>query len=179
MFSAAPGPSRASQPGVTSLGLAPFVLFVLLAFCWAVPADAQIAGRTEYNGTESGKIYVEAFRENDATFEKLEVSMINPGPFSFMNVEEGSYTVIAYIDTDDNGRLDSEETWVEYGMAVTVPPGNQDVVLDLDNPDAGEGAGDGDDDNGCCAVVSGRRGTPAAAVLLLAMVLLHRRRRRR
>lgn len=176
MYLVGPGFFRASQLHRPSFTLA-LAAFVLATLAWVAPAHAQIAGRTEYTGTESGKIFVEAFTENDATFEKLEVSMINPGPFSFEGVEEGTYTVIAYIDTDDSGSLDADETWVESGQPVSVPPGDQNIVLNLDSPGAGGGDDGGDEDNGCCAVVHQRPTTPAAVLLLIATAMLFRRRR--
>lgn len=149
----------------------------LFAFIFPTLAAAQISGRVTYTGTESGKIFVEAFTESDATFEKLQASMINPGPFSFPNVEDGSYHVIAYIDADDDERIDSDEIWVEAGSTVTVPPGDSNIVLDLDSFEADAEGGDGGGDDGCCAVVAAERQTPWPLVVVALAMLLFRRRR--
>lgn len=150
----------------------------LFTFVLPTPAAAQISGRVTYTGTESGKIFVEAFTESDATFEKLQASMINPGPFSFPSVEDGSYHVIAYIDADDDERIDPDEIWVESGSPVTVPPGDSNIVLDLDSfgADAEEGDGAGGTD-GCCAIVGSEHQTPWLLVVGASAMMLFRRRR--
>jgi MYXO-CTERM domain-containing protein len=178
MYRVGPGslPGHHSNRPGRILGL---LFFAFITLCWTAPAYSQIAGRTEYTGTESGKIYVEAFTESDATYEKLQTSMINPGEFSFDNPSEGQYTIIAFIDSTDNGRLDPDEIWVEYGQTVSVPPGDQGVVLDLDNPGMPSTEDDTDEDNGCCAVVDSSESTPAVLGLffLTAAVVVRRRRR--
>lgn len=144
----------------------------------------SIQGTITYTGTESGKIIVEAFRETDPVYAKRRVSLLNPGPYQLLDLEEGAYTVIAYIDSDDDEQLDSEtEIWGVYQGAdlqpafVTIPPGQTGIDINLDVP-PGEAGGDGDGD-GCCATVARGPASGAGwlALLLGAMVVALRRRR--
>ena len=139
---------------------------------------AQLAGDVIYTGTESGSILVEAFTEQDQSFEKLSTDMINPGPFSFENVSEGSYTVIAFVDIDGNARLDTGEPWADGGEKIDVPPGDDNIVLNIDDyvPPGEEGSED--DDEGCCATLSPKR-TPVELLLLLVGFVAWRRRKAR
>ena len=83
-----------------------------------------------------------------------------------MAVPDGTYTVIAFIDADDNGRLDGPEVWIESSQMVTVPPGATDIALDLDAWVAPGTGGDDAADEGCCATLAHRERTPIALLLL-------------
>lgn len=143
----------------------------------------SIAGTITYTGTKSGNIVVEAFRETDPVFAKRTISLLNPGAYTIADLEEGAYTVIAFIDSDDDEQLDDDEIWGIYQDAnlqpalVTIPPGQTGIDINLDVA-PGEAAG-GDEDGGCCATISSGPDAAAGwlAMLLGAAVLVLRRRR--
>lgn len=142
-----------------------------------------ISGTIIYTGTESGRIIVEAFREEDPVFLKRQESLLNPGPYGFENLEPGEYNVIAYIDANDNESLDETEIWGIYQDAalqpalVTIPPPAMGIDINLDvAPGEDPAGGDG---KGCCATVSGsQRSAPIWLAALLGFVALGLRRRR-
>lgn len=139
-----------------------------------------LAGRVNYTGTTSGKIFVQAFTDEDEEFEKRSVVLADPGAFAITDIAEGSYNVVAFIDTNDNERLDTGEVWTQYteGDAVkkvTIPPNVSDVVLTL--VDGVVKAEDGDEtseDDGC-STAAGGQGWLVLSVL--GVVALFRRRR--
>ena len=143
----------------------------------------SISGNVIYTGTESGKIIVEAFRETDPVFAKRRVSLLNPGPYSFADLEEGSYNVVAYVDTNDNEQLDEDEIWGVYQDAnllpalVTIPPGQMGIDINLDVA-PGEDPNAEEDEGGCCATVNRPSSSGAwLAAVLLGMLGWRRRRR--
>ena len=94
-----------------------------------------IAGTINYDGFTSGKLYVEAFTDEMQEFEKRRITINDPGPFAILDVEEGDYNVVAFIDTNDNERLDPDEIWTMTENKVTIPPSATDITLTLtDNP---------------------------------------------
>ena len=143
----------------------------------------SISGTITYTGTESGRIIVEAFRETDPVFAKRRLSLLNPGPYTIENLEEGDYTVIAYIDSDDDEQLDEDEIWGIYQGAdlqpafVTIPPGQTGIDINLDV--APGTVGGEDDDKGCCATISNDGGrTSGWLAMAIAVVVVGLRRRR-
>lgn len=142
----------------------------------------SISGTITYTGTESGSIVVEAFRETDPVFAKRRVTLANPGAYTISNLEEGEYTVIAYIDADDDEQLDDGETWGIYqggGTApvlVAIPPGQTGIDINLD---VAPGEVPNEEDEGCCATIASRNdGTSGWLALALGAVVLGLRRRR-
>lgn len=144
-----------------------------------------IAGTVFYTGTESGKIFVEAFRDEDEVFQKRRAVLLDPGPFAIPNVAEGEYQVIAFIDTNDNERLDADELWVqlvdEQGNPRYVEPPVQDIELDLDDARVGDRPGpmtdnENDDDGGCAT--TGSDASPVWMLVLASMIFVIRRRRK-
>ena len=128
-----------------------FTIFVVMV---SLPSlvSAQLSGNVSYTGTQSGSIFVEAFRENDPAFLKKSVSMINPGEFDFPDLEEGDYNVVSFIDLDGNGILDGEEPWVAVDSLIEVPPGDSSISLDLDTFQPPTETTSEDDDGGCATV---------------------------
>lgn len=153
-----------------------FACTVAAVVLCASPGFAQLSGSVSYTGTESGSIVVEAFTEDQATFEKLTTTMANPGPFEFTTVAEGSYNVVAYIDSDDDARLDNDEIWVGTDGLIEVPPGSSDINLDLDTFVAGGDSGGDDEEDGCCAVVASDERSSLGLLIGLVGALLWRRR---
>ena len=139
-----------------------------------------LAGEVIYTGTTSGKIYVQAFTAEDQEFEKRSVILTDPGAFAITEIKEGVYNVIAFIDTNDNERLDTGEVWTQYGGAdetkVTIPPTAIDITLTLSDSivKTEDGGGIGDEDG--CNTVGGQQGWLALG--LIGLVGLIRRRRR-
>src|SRR5690606_31542080 len=122
-----------------------------------------------YTGTESGRINVEAFTEVSQSFETLELSLINPGPFDFGPVDDGTYTVVAYVDINDDGQLGEGEPWIEAGAPVAVPPGSSQITLDLD---AYVVPSDGPvEEDGCCGVIDSRPASSSILLLVLGALL--------
>lgn len=143
-----------------------------------------IPGEIRYTGTESGKIVVEAFTEETPVFAKRKQVLLNPGPFTIPGVEPGDYTVIAYIDTNGNELLDTDETWSIYQddagneLKITIPnEDNVSVVIDLDRKPGEELDSDSDGGCGCATSDPGSAGT-TIAIVLLGLVGLRLRRRR-
>lgn len=139
-----------------------------------------LAGEVIYTGTTSGKIYVQAFTAEDQEFQKRSVILTDPGAFAIADISEGVYNVIAFIDTNDNERLDTGEVWTQYGGAeetkVTIPPTAIDITLTLsDSIVKAEDTGGSGDDEGC-NTVGGQQGWLALG--LIGLVGLIRRRRR-
>ncbi len=139
-----------------------------------------LAGEVVYTGTTSGKIYVQAFTDEDQEFEKRAVILTDPGAFAIADIKEGVYNVIAFIDTNDNERLDTGEVWTQYsdGTAakkVTIPPTATDITLTLSDDVVKEPETGGGDDDGC-NTVGGQQGWLALG--LISLVGLIRRRRR-
>ncbi len=142
-----------------------------------------LAGEVRYTGTESGQIFVEAFTDADEEFEKLQTVLLDPGPFS-LSGGEGEYQVVAFIDTNDNERLDNDELWIqnvdENGFPIYYTPPATDIVLNLDEarvgdvpPEINENSSSGDD-GGCATAGSGSSG--GLVVILLVGLFLRRRR---
>lgn len=143
-----------------------------------------IAGSVAYTGEEPGSIVVEAFKEEDPNFAKRSVTLAAPGNYTIEAVEPGEYTVIAYVDSNDNGRLDGEtERWGQYQDAnfqpalITIPPAATGVDIDLDvapgeDPDDPDGGGK----EGCCATLGARAHNTPLLLLLVAFVFGIRRR---
>lgn len=132
----------------------------------------NIAGTINYTGTTSGKIFVEAFTDEMQEFEKRRVVLVDPGPFAILDVEEGDYNIVAFIDTNDNERLDEDEIWTMLENKVAIPPSVTDITLTLsDEPvDAPTGGGSGSD-GGCAST----HATPSALLLLMLGFFVRRR----
>jgi len=136
-----------------------------------------IAGVVNYNGFTSGKLYVEAFTDEMQEFEKRRITIADPGPFAILDVEEGDYNIIAFIDTNDNERLDPDEIWTMVEGKVSIPPSVTNVTLTLEdepvNPGTGPSTGGGSD-GGCASV----RASPSIMLLFLLGMLGLRLRKR-
>ncbi len=131
-----------------------------------------ITGEVLYTGTETGSIVVEAFTEETPVFAVRQAVLLNAGSFTIAGVEEGDYTVIAYIDGNGNELLDTGETWSIYqddaGDPLTLTIPNEDniqVVIDLDRRPGEEVGGEGG--GGCGCATSDPGSTGATLVLLL------------
>ncbi len=146
-----------------------------------------IAGEVIYTGTESGKIFVRAFTDDDEIFEAREIVLLDPGNFAIPDVQEGSYNVVAFIDVNDNERLDPDEIWNQIADAegnpgqVLIPsPESTMVVIDLDAAPVGappvEDTG-GEEDDGCSTVANSTAPTSLGLLLLGLFVGVLRRRR--
>ena len=138
-----------------------------------------ISGTITYTGTESGSIVVEAFRDDDAPHQKVTQQLTNPGPYE-LTVEGGSYTVVAFVDENDDGAINENELWGIYQgpdfepLKVDVPPSAANIDINLDVA-PGEPPPDGDGD-GCCATY--RPTANGSWILgLIAVVWAIRRRR--
>lgn len=136
----------------------------------------NIAGTINYAGTTSGKIFVEAFTDEMEEFEKRRVVLVDPGPFAILDVEEGDYNIVAFIDTNDNERLDEDEIWTMMEGKVAIPPSVTDITLTLsDEPMAPPTGGGSSSDGGC----SSTRATPSTMLLFVLGFFVTRRMRRR
>jgi len=142
-----------------------------------------ITGSIEYTGSESGPIVVEAFTDEDTTLEKRTTTLANAGKYTIDGVEPGSYWVVAYIDSNGNGRVDSDgEVWGQYQDAnfqpalVDIPPAATGIDINLDVAPGEDPDSPGGGKDGCCATTKPRPDRLALLVLVVAVALVARRR---
>ncbi len=141
----------------------------------------SVNGQIEYRGARSGAIVVALYTDDAMTEEQDRVILFGSGVYGLSGLPAGDYTLIAFLDEDEDGapgegELRGTNADEESVIALTLPPdavGHDFTIVDPDAPEDG-GESEGDDDDGCRAA-PGREG-PMWPILLLVLPLWLRRR---
>jgi len=103
---------------------------------------ASINGTINYSGEQTGQVRIElrsAYEDEDTDMEEL--SIPGPGPFTFSDVPEGTYYLVAWLDVDNDWEYSSTEPYGHYRSTwglreIVVRPGEAvwDIEVTLEAP---------------------------------------------
>lgn len=93
----------------------------------------SIRGTVRYEGEEAGSIVVEAFVRADFVGRSVSRSVLElPGTYE-LKIKSGIYHLRAFVDRNENGRLDEGEPWAPHdpSKALVLPPLSSKSGVDI------------------------------------------------